>query len=270
MWTNCFTTPLPPWQQSPQPGASFFSPFFLAALFRSVIFFGYLMSMALQVISTHLIGLTSRLRFLIISFSEAILLWICSKVIDCHQSLSFCTTQRLQNYLIHLETHLPLNDYKLTRPWYKKSGINHDVSSTMHYRRDDVIMMICRGIFTPAVLLQNFSSPQNILPIPQGNVNLLFRRFLVGSNVLCSKEGLLSGCPTIHTLLVQCFTYCRLVNTDVSQFQWWFQIFGGHLVGFFYIIDEFPLRSWGSFFNGCPLLGRIATVPKWLLHILFV
>ena len=58
--------------------------------------------------------------------------------------------------------------------------------------------------------------------------SVLFCKLLACSNVFFSKQWLPSWCPAVDTRLVQCLMYCRLMNRDVSQFQWCLQIFGCH------------------------------------------
>ena len=103
--------------------------------------------------------------------------------------------------------------------------------------------------------------PQNILPVPLWSVNVLFRKLQACSNVLFSKQRLPSWCSAIDTLLVQGFTDCRLMNTDVSLYQWRLQIFGCHSALFLYLIDESPLCSWGHF-DWAPTSRQSSHSPK--------
>lgn len=48
----------------------------------------------------------------------------------------------------------------------------------------------------------------------------LFANF--SHTVMFSSSYFLSWCPAINTLLVQCFTYCGLITTNVGHFQWIF------------------------------------------------
>lgn len=83
---------------------------------------------------------------------------------------------------------------------------------------------------------------QKYLTVLLWSFNMLFSKLHAYSNGFFLVS---SGFLSIDMLLHQCYIYCRFMNTDVSQFHRWLQIFDCHW-GLF-------LCALGVILTGCPL-----------------